>query len=67
MIGFSYKISAKRSHVAKADVNVTARRYDLMRVLIVTLAMPLLVLIDQYQFKGHYGAIVGHWLVLALK
>jgi hypothetical protein len=28
--------------------------------------MPLLVLIDQYQFKGYYGGVVGHWLVHAL-
>jgi hypothetical protein len=38
-----------------------------MRSLIITLAMPILVLIDQYQFRGYYSAVVGHWLVHALK
>jgi len=38
-----------------------------MRLLLITLAMPLLVLVDQYQFKGYYGALLGHWVVQAFR
>jgi hypothetical protein len=38
-----------------------------MRLLLITLAMPLLVAIDQYQFNGYYGAQLGLWIVRAFK